>query len=559
MPRTFYTIDDLAMFCKQNNFSHFSSKEHDNKPLIVQSVETFEVADHSKDGLMPVSLKACHIGKNRNQSCIDEDVMRENMASFKGRPILGYIITTETGMPEFHSHDIEFTEDGDIEYLEQPVGVISQLEEPYLKYDEEEDKTYLHVNGHIFTDYSKAAEILERRKTCKCSVEIAVNEMSWNCEEDYLSIDSFTFMGVTILGYEQDGVTEIQEGMKGSKITIDSFSEKQNSMFAADYSEKIVDLLSSIESKLDGLSYNQFNQKGVENEMNHFEELLEKYNKTIDDIDFEYEAMTDEDLDVKFDELFGETAEVDVETVETADDEAAEVADNEADDESADEETAEVDDNSEAVAHEEEVEEVAVENEADATFEVKYELSHDDIRSALYGLLNAGSDDGYYNTWIIEVFDNKFIYEDCSEMKFYRQGYSKDDDSVALDGEAVEVFNEWLSKDEKNALDALKERYAELKAFKDSYDAAQLKAEKDAILESEEYAEIADTDEFKSLVDNADNYSVNELQEKADLLYAASMKKKFAAESKKNEKHSVGVNFNVKPTKKKTYGTLFDK
>ena len=33
MPRTFYTIDDLAAFCKNNNFSHFNSKEHDNTPL----------------------------------------------------------------------------------------------------------------------------------------------------------------------------------------------------------------------------------------------------------------------------------------------------------------------------------------------------------------------------------------------------------------------------------------------------------------------------------------------------------------------------------------------
>lgn len=554
MPRTFYTIDDLATFCKQNNFSHFSSKEYDNKPLIVQSVETFEVSDHSKDGLMPVSLKACHIGKNRNQSCIDEDVMRENMASFKGRPILGYIIKTDTGEHEFHSHDIEFTDDGDIVYLEQPVGVISQLEDPYLQYDEEEDKTYLHVSGHIFTDYSKAAEILERRKTCKCSVEIAVNEMSWNCDEDYLSIDSFTFMGVTILGYEQDGVTEIQEGMKGSKITIDSFSEKQNSMFAIDYSEKIVDLLSSIESKLDGLSYNQFNQKGVENEMNHFEELLEKYSKTVDDIDFEYENMTDEELDAKFDELFSEHDEV----VEEVADEAAEEATGVVVEEAEETEAEDVVDN-EVVVQEEEAEEVVVEDDADATFEVKYELSHDDIRSALYGLLNASSDDGYYGTWIIEVFDNKFIYEDYNEMKFYRQSYSKDDDSVALEGEAVEVFNEWLSKDEKDALDALKANYAELKEFKDQYDAAQVKAEKDAVLESADYAEIKDSDEFKSLVTDAEKYSVDEIKVKADLLYAASMKKKFAVESKNEEKHSVGVNFNSKPNKKKTYGTLFDK
>lgn len=541
MPRTFYTIDDLAVFCKTNNFSHFSSKEHDNKPLIVQSVEMFEVSDNSKDGLMPVSLKACHIGKNRNLSCISEDVMKRDMGSFKGRPILGSIIKTDTGEFEFHSHDMALNEDGEIEYIEQPVGVISQLDEPYLKYDEEKDKTYLHVNGHIFTEYSKAAEILQRRKTCKCSVEIAVNEMSWNCEEDYLSIDSFTFMGVTILGYEQDGVTQIEEGMEGSKITIESFSEQQNSMFANDYSGQIVDLLSRIEEKIDSLSYNKFNQKGVENEMNHFEELLEKYSKTVEDIDFEYEGMTDEELDAKFSERF-ESVEPEVIEVE-------EVV-----------ETEEVVEVEEEVVIDNEVETQEEVETPEEKFELKYELSHDDIRQGLYALLNARSDDGYYYSWIIEVFDNKFIYEDCAECKFYRQSYSKDGDNVALDGDAVEVFNEWLSKEEKDALDALKANYAELKSFKEEYDATVLKAEKDAIFESAEYEEIRETEEFKQLMADAEKYSVEEIKVKADLLFAASMKKKFDFSANTTEKKkSVGVDLNAKPNKKKqAYAGLFD-
>ena len=169
MPRKFYTIDDLYMFCKNNNFSYFSSQKH-GAPLIIQSIEAFESSDNSKDGLLNVKLKACHIGKNRNGSSISEKVMNAHKESFKGRPILGSIYKTDTGEWEFRSHDVEFTEDG-IEYIEQPVGVVSQLIDPYLEYDKENDKTYLMVEGHIFEDYSHAAEILERRKTCKCSVE----------------------------------------------------------------------------------------------------------------------------------------------------------------------------------------------------------------------------------------------------------------------------------------------------------------------------------------------------------------------------------------------------
>lgn len=527
MPRTFYTIDDLATFCKQNNFARFSSKEYGNKPLIVQSVEVFEVSDNSKDGLMPVSLKSCHIGVNRNQSCISEDVMKADMASFKGRPILANIIKTDTGEYEFHSHDIEFNEDGEIEYLEHPVGVISQLDEPYLEYDEEEDKTYLHVNGHIFTEYSRAAEILERRRTCKCSVEIAVNEMSWNGEEDYLSIDSFTFMGVTILGYEQDGVTEIQEGMKGSKITIDSFSSN-NSMLGMNYQEKMIEVLDKLNTTLS--NFNKVSKEGGEEEMVDVEDIVIEEELIGSEAVVIEEQVEDEEVVVNEEIVSDETSFEDGEEV--------------------------VVENKTEVEEQEEV----IEEEK---FEIKFELSHDDIRTALYQLLNACSDDGYSYAWIIEVYDNKFIYEDWTDegYKFFRQAYSKDDNNIAFNGERVEVFNEWLSKSERDALDELKSNYAELKAFKESYDAAAIKAEKDAIFESVDYDEIRDFDEFKTLMSEMDQYSVDELKTKADLLYAASMKKKFAIESNKPEKrNSVAFNYQAKSSKKKqAYAGLFNK
>lgn len=526
MPRTFYTIADLATFCKQNNFAHFSSKEHGNKPLIVQSVETFEVTDNSKDGLMPVSLKSCHIGVNRNQSCISEEVMKADMSSFKGRPILANIIKTDTGEYEFHSHDVEFNEDGEMEYLERPVGVISQIDEPYLEYDKEEDKTYLHVNGHIFTEYSRAAEILERRRTCKCSVEIAVNEMSWNGEEDYLSIDAFTFMGVTILGYEQDGVTEIQEGMKGSKITIDSFST-DNSMFGENYQEKMIEVLDKLNTTLS--NFNKNSKEGGNEEMVDVEDVVVEEELNDPEIVAVKEQSEDEEVVVNEEIVSEETA--------SEDGDGEVIVENEAD-----------------------VEDPVVEN-TEKKFELKFELSHDDIRSALYQLLDAYSDDGYSYAWIIEVYDNKFVYEDFTDegYKFFRQAYSRDGDNIAFDGERVEVFNEWLSKAEKDALDELKSSYAELKAFKENYDATVIKAEKDAVFESAEYDEIRESDEFKTLMSEMDNYSVEELKVKADLLFAASMKKKYSFEAKPLKKGAVGLNFKAEPDKKKeAYAGLFN-
>lgn len=539
MPKKYYTLNDLYQFCKNNNFSHFSAKESGG-PIIVQSYGEFEANVESTQGLVPVTLQACHTELNRNLSFISEDTMTKALPSFANKPILGYIHQLDDGTYDFYTHNVSYVEDENtddgmrIEYDERPIGVVPESCNAHIEYDEEKDKNYVVVTGYIYEDYgNRAVDIIKNNggKT-KVSVEIAVNEMSYNAKEGYLNIDDMYFMGVTCLGKTPDGEI-VQEGMEGSNLKLDNFSAKENSMFSADISDKIVDLLSNINEKIDNLSNTKFNEEGVENKMNHFEELLEKYGKTVEDIDFDYENMTDEELDAKFAELFDAPAVED--EGQDGDNGEDPVADNN--------------------AGESEGEPAVIE-----THEIKYELSHDDVRYALYNLIAAKSEDDYYYTWIAEVYDSKFIYEDYRENKFYRQKYSKDGDNIALDGDPVEVFSEWLSKEEKDALDALKSDYAALKEFKETYEAEQSKTEKIAILESAEYAEIKDSDEFKALVSEMDKYSVEEIKVKADLLFAAAMKKKFNFEANVEKKNnSVGINFNAKPNKKKqAYAGLFN-
>lgn len=540
MPKKYYTLDDLYNFCKENNFSKFSAKENGG-PIVVQSLGEFEASQISSQGLVPVTLQACHTELNRNNSFISEETMTNALSSFANKPILGYIHQLDDGTYDFYTHNISYVEDENtedgvrVEYDERPIGVIPESCNAKLEYDKEKDKTYVVVTGYIYEDYgNRAVEILQNNggKT-KVSVEIAVNEMSYNAKEGYLNIDDMYFMGVTCLGKTPDGET-VQEGMEGSNLKLDNFSIKENSMFSFDYSEKIVDLLSNINDKLDGISNTQFNEKGVESNMNHFEELLELYGVTTEDVDFNYENMTDEELDAKFEEMFKCKKK--------------ECSEEEDDQEAQDE------------ANEEGQDDADGEDEENDKYELKYELSHDDIRSGLYELLAAQSDNGYWYSWIIEVYDNKFIYEDCLENKCYRQSYTKDGDNIAFDGDKVEVFSEWLTQSEKDALDALKADYASLKQFKENYDADVLMAQKNEIFNSAEYAEIKDSEDFKAIVKDAEKYSVDEIKVKCDLIFASYMKTKFSfASEKEATKHTVGVNLNEKPKKnRKTYGGLFD-
>ena len=533
MAKRILTLDDLyKFFVVQNKSFSFNAKESGD-PIIVTTNGFFESNKVDMPGMLGLKLKVCHTETNRNGSHISKENMESAMPTLKYRPILAHIHELPDGTKDFYAHNVELVEDenGDTQviYIERQVGSFT-ADDPWLEYDEAMDKTYVMAYAVIPEEYTEAADIIRRKNGTKVSCEIVVNELSYNAKEKYLDITDFYFGATTLLGCDEDG-NEIGEGMLGSRADIKDFCHKEPKFT---YQDKLIETLEKLNVTLSG--FNKNSKEGGNDEMDNFEnEVVEEV------VENEVKETVVETNDVEETEVVDETETEETPFFEDGDEVVVEGS---------------------VVEDEEEVEEQEPVVE-DEKFEIKFELSHDDIRSSLYKLLDAYSEDGYSYAWIIEVYDNKFIYEDWTDegYKFFRQAYSKDGDNIAFEGDRTEVFNEWLSKAERDALDELKSNYAELKAFKENYDAATIKAEKDAIFESTDYDEIRDSDEFKTLMSEMDQYSVDELKTKADLLYAASMKKKFAVESNKTEKRkSVGFNYQAKPNKKKqAYAGLFDK
>lgn len=587
MSKRYLTLDDLYTFCKKKNLNHFSAKEADG-PIIVHTPGQFETTDVSQNGLLPVKLQACHTGTNRNKSHISTESMTAALPSFSNRPILGYIHQLEDGTWDFYSHNVEFVENDDgeaeVEYLEVPVGVIPESCNAKIVYDELKEKNYVNVNGYIFEEYSKAAEILRTKGISKVSVELAIEDMSWNADEDCLNINSFYFMGVTILGRDEDG-TIVEEGMAGSNITLGSFSQEENSFIPNDLQSKMVETLTKLNDALDRFNNtNDSDKKGGCDTMDKFNELLELYGLTEEEIDFEVEGLSDEDLEAAFTEKFGDAEKFKKKKKCSEEDDEEDYAgckkkkkcsDDEGEDEPEDEEDyagckkkkkcSDGDDESDNENEEDyagckKKKKCSVNTE---TGTVEFELSFNDIHTALYSLLSENMDEDSW-AWVCEVYADHFIYQKESyangyEAHYFKQNYSKDGDNIAFSGDPVEVFTEFVTESEKTALDMIRSQYEELKAFKDQYDATQTKAQKDEILESAEYAEIKDSEEFKAIVADAEKYSVDDLKVKADLIFAAAMKKKFSFETNPAKKpKSVGINFNAKVGKKSTYGNLFD-
>ena len=552
------TLDNLyQFFVEQNKTVNFSSKDA-GKPIVVTTNGFFEANETDMPEMLKLELKVCHTDTNRNGSHISTENMEKAMPTLKYRPILAYIHELEDGTKDFYAHNVEFVEneDGETEiiYTEKQVGCFT-ADEPWLKYDKENDKTYVHAYAVIPEGYTEAADIIRRKGGTKVSCELIINELSYNAKEKYLDLTDFIFGGCTLLGCDENG-NEIGEGMLGARADISDFCHKEP---VYTFQDKMIELLDKLNTTLSNFNKNSEEKGGVK--MNKFEELLAKYGKTTEDITFETEGLSDEELEAKFKETFedgdSESDDEPIATEEEACGKKKKKCSEEGDDDDSDEDD-------EPVATEEEAcgkkkKKCSDDNES---FILKYELSHDDIRSALYQLLDEYSDDGYCCAWIVEVYDNKFIYQDYAENKFYRRGYSKDGDTVSLMDNKVEVFNEWLSKEERDALDTLKSDYASLKAFKENAEAAELKAQKDAIFARGEYSVLADDEAFKTLVADAEKFSVEEVEAKAKAIFADYVIKTgtFSANDDGEKKPKVlGFNFNKKETKSGPYGNLFKK
>lgn len=560
-------IEDLYDFYsnKYKRSTKFSA-EKTGEPLVVQvhGRINFDESDKNKDGLLPVHLQSCHTDLNVNGSNIESSVMEAALPSFSNRPILGYIhkVTTDEnpeGQWEFYSHNMHEDENGDVVYDEYPIGIIPESCNAQLVYDEEKKKTYCEVDGYIFEEYSKAAEILQREEECSVSVELSIRELSYDAKQKFLNIEDFWFSGVTILGKTPQG-NEVKPGMTGSNIKLADFSSKNNSLFE-DYESKMVELQARIENletacfnKEQNSSVRTLSKEGGNKEsMTKFEELLAKYNKTVEDVTFDYSELSDEELEAKFAEVFGEDNNTDGDN--SGDNTANEPSnDNEGDGKNTTEPEGTTDGDNEG------------EGQNFENMTKTFEISHDDIRYALYNLLSSYEDADNEWYYITGVYDSYFVYESWDGGKIYGQKYTKDNDNVSFDGERYNLHKEYLTDSEYTEIQDMRSNYSSVVEELNTYKSAEVFADKMTVFDDEAYSEYLDTDEFKALMseDSVNKYSKEELSEKADATLGKLVKKNktfsFAGETPQ-KKHVSRVAFNAEKETEDTYkpyGDLFD-
>ena len=535
MNKKLLTLEDLYSFYSQKKKSMTFSADKSGYNIAVQSLATFELNDDLSEGLLYGKIRAFHDLTNNNKSHIETDVLEEKMMSIKDRPVMADIVDTdetdEDGNPikDFSGHTMYYDEALDkMIYKEIPIGHFIHPESIHLEYDEEYDRNFVCADVVVYEEYRDACDILRRRKTVDCSVELCIRKMHWDNTDKTLHLDDFYVQGTTLLG------SHTLPGMSGSKLSIKDFSEENNSLFSSiseDEHSKLIETLDNLNKTLSSLNINsktnptveKFEKGGnIETNMTKFEELLEKYNKTVEDITFEYEGLSDEELENVFSTTFDES-EPTPDTVVTESDKS--------DDDDTDDETDESDDTDDNTDDDKDKD----------TYSKTFELSHEDVRSALYQLLAPIEEtlNEYY--WIMSVYDDYFIYESCCG-NYYKQAYTKENDTIAFDGERQEVFAEFVTADEKAELEDMRANYSSISEKLARYEEAEEIADKMTVFEDQAYSKYLETDEFKKLMDveNVKKFTKDELVEKADAALGKVVKttKTFSMDAEESHKET---------------------
>lgn len=553
------TVDDLYKCCVENDILHFSA-EDSNKRLVVSTQGYFEAEEDDEiqeaEGLMGLKVKIFHTGKNRNKSFISKENTEKYMSSIKNRPLLAYIHQLPDGSYDFKQHDRRTVVNADgeeeIEYLESPIGHFTN-DEPWLEEDKKKkDRYYVLGKAVVYEEYTKACEILKNKNGSDCSVELEIQDFSFDAKSKTLNIESFFIKGVTLLGSKVNvktgKVEKVLPGMEGAKVTLEDFMSNTSS---------------------DGCFENN-EQKGGNEDMNKFEELLAKYNKTTEDIDFNYVDMSDEELENKFAELFEDAgAEEGAEdTVESTEEpaEGTQESTTETTGSTEEQEPAEevVVDDEEGKKSEKKKSVLSVNELENGDLQVSFELSHDAKRGKIYKALNKIESDPDFAGWVdlVTVYDNYFIARiyTRNDDELFGQKYEFDtNDNLILVDEPYQVHAEFLTNDEYTALNEMRSNYSAIVSELETYklnEARQLK--EDVLIKDETFSQYLDEEEFKELKASMDKYSLDEFKDKADSAYGKVIKRLGAP---KNASFSMSRHqmFNFENKTESPYGDLFKK
>lgn len=248
-----------------------------------------------------VAIYVAHEKENYNGSYFDLSVLEEMGKHMAGVPIVGYISANNVNEKDFNGHEEKLTIDKDgvkIEYLGRAYGCIisnNDVEIVDRQHEDGEMRKYLKVKGVLWKMFSDAIEIMDRDEQKAHSMELQEDSINGKFERDgYFHFSQAKVRALCILG---EGIHPAM-----SNSTIEKFSVR-----VADLLKEINDSIKqytlqnqSSFLEVDNINFTEKEDKVLDEKL----ELLKTYNLTLEDITFNIEEISLEDLDNKLKEEY---------------------------------------------------------------------------------------------------------------------------------------------------------------------------------------------------------------------------------------------------------------
>lgn len=523
------TLNQLVQFCFEQGITHFNANDEGCRQLIVKAPAVFSEEDSEDDdgSLFFADVLAFHTLKNANKSNVTEEAANKAMKKMAYKPVLANFATID-GVEDFTSHDMELDENGNIIYIEKQVGAFT-ADEPELVDDPDgTERKFVKARVAIPKDYTHAYDIIKRKGGTKVSVELGINQMSYDSKTDTLNFEDIEVLGLTLLGTDPDTGEEIKEGMKGAKLLTD-FCDN-------DYANKTANIaLSKQNNKL----------------IYELKQLLNKYSEGKE----ENTKVDNEDINKTTPiATNGEGATNPVPTSTNGEEGTTTTPIQQSEDT----------EGGNAIPAEPVPNFSATVNVGEKSY--TFSTSLNDTLSALWNLVNDtyGETDNDYYTVDAYPDDKQVIFVSWYSNAAYRQSYEETDGTFRLVGDRVAVHKIYVTDDEEKKLNDMKSNYSSIVDKLQKYEDEPKKLE---ILNSESYSDIANLAEFAELKQEKNHFdlSVEDVTNKADaILLKAAKSHTFSAlpsegedNGKVGRKHFTPAKDNANPTTRGRYGNLF--
>ena len=499
------------------------------------------------------TLRIMYAGKNRNRTSISRGVAESAVPTMYNCPIVCHYIIDED---RIGGHDVTFmqTDNGvKMVNLTEPVGVIpagAQYRWETVN-DDGTEHDYLVVDG-ILWKRSNAYEKLKRDGISGQSMEITINR--GESVDGVYQIYDFDFTAFCILGEDVEPCFE--------SASVEAFGLDQ---YKARFEQMMEDFKTEYASIAATGSGIEFSSKGGEGKVN-LTEMMAEYGLVEEDITFETNGLSAEELETKFAEL-GELkkskfAEEEGEgesgpSGDPNDEPSGEPSDNQEDDSGDDVDDGQEDDM--PATEEPDAIDVNGEEESDASGDNakrnQFALMAGQLTEELYRALSKVTfHDDYWNDdcrryWYIDhdTEAQKVYADDWMNCVICGFNYSMNGDNVVIDFDSYKRQKvQFVDFDEgdptmtmfSKAHEAMKEVFdrkieratadmEELRKFHDETVAAQRKKKLDEVFAS--FTDLVGNENFEALKSNCDGLSVDDVSEKCFAIRGRSMKMNFSA------------------------------